>query len=54
MNRFDYVKVAYAVFAVVLAWDYAAPRVRFAQVRKAIALRLRRDAAKKTTQEPQA
>ncbi|HMB56637.1 MAG TPA: heme exporter protein CcmD [Arenimonas sp.] len=48
MNHFDYIKVAYSVFAVVLAWDYVVPRVRFAQTKKAIAARLRREAAKKS------
>ena len=45
--KLDYVAMAYAAFAVVLAWDYLAPRVKLAQVRRAIALRIRRDAAKK-------
>jgi len=44
----DYVRFAYAVFAVVLAWDYLAPRIKLAQVRRAIALRIRREQAKKS------
>jgi hypothetical protein len=40
-----YVTAAYAVFVVVLAWDYVAPRVKLARVRRAIALRIRREAA---------
>jgi heme exporter protein D len=40
----DYVTAAYLVFAVVLAWDYLAPRLRLARVRRAIALRQRREA----------
>ena len=31
MSYREYVIAAYAVFAVVLAWDYAAPRMRIAQ-----------------------
>ena len=44
--KIDYVGIAYAVFAVVLAWDYVAPRIKLAQVRRAIALRLRREQGK--------
>ena len=42
-----YVMAAYAVFVVVLAWDFVAPRVKLARVRRAIALRIRREAAGK-------
>lgn len=45
--RFDYVGVAYAVFAIVLMWDYVAPRVRLARVRREVRMRLRREAARK-------
>jgi heme exporter protein D len=45
--RIDYVGAAYAVFALVLAWDYLAPRIKLARVRRAIALRIHRDAARK-------
>jgi heme exporter protein D len=44
--RIDYVGAAYAVFAIVLAWDYLAPRIHLARVRRQIVLRIRRDAAK--------
>jgi len=44
--KFDYVGGAYAVFAIVMAWDYLAPRVKLANVRRAILLRIRRDAAR--------
>ena len=44
--KLDYIGAAYAVFAIVMAWDYLAPRIKLAQVRRAIALRIRRDAAK--------
>ena len=45
--RFDYVGIAYAVFAIVLMWDYIAPRVRLAQVKRGVRLRERREAARK-------
>ena len=44
--KLDYIGAAYAVFAIVMAWDYLAPRIKLAQVRRAIALRIRRAAAK--------
>jgi hypothetical protein len=44
-----YVTAAYLVFAVVFAWDYAAPRIRLARARRAIAARARRDATRKVT-----
>ncbi len=46
--KIDYVRFAYAVFAIVLAWDYLAPRIKLAQVRRAIALRTRRDQTRKS------
>ena len=46
--KIDYVRFAYAVFAIVLAWDYLAPRIKLAQLRTAIALRLRREQARKS------
>jgi len=42
--KLDYVTSAYLVFALVLAWDFVAPRVKLAQVRRMIALRARREA----------
>ena len=36
-----------AVFAIVLGWDYVAPRVRLARVRREVVLRQRRAAARK-------
>jgi hypothetical protein len=50
MNINGFVASAYAVFAAVLVWDYVAPRVRLGNVRRAIASRVRRDTAKKTTE----
>ena len=43
----DFLGLAYVVTALVLAWDYLAPRLRLARVRNAIAQRLRRADAKK-------
>ncbi len=51
MNHAGYVGAAYAVFAVVLAWDFFVPRLKLAQVRRAIAQRARRDAAKSTRKD---
>ena len=45
----EYVGAAYAVFALVLGWDFLAPRIKLARVRRAIALRTHRDAARKKT-----
>jgi heme exporter protein D len=42
----NYVVVAYLVFVAVLAWDYLAPRLRLERVRRAVALRLRREAGR--------
>lgn len=46
MSYIGYVIGAYAVFAAVLAWDYAAPRWRLARTRREIGQRARRDAAR--------
>jgi heme exporter protein D len=45
-ERIDYVTLAYVSAALVLAWDYLAPRLRLARARRDIALRARRDAAR--------
>lgn len=47
--KLDYVGASYAFFAVVLFWDYLAPRLKLKQVRRNIVLRLRRDATKKSS-----
>ena len=44
--KLDYVGASYAIFAAILAWDYLAPRVQLARVRRLIVMRIRRDAAK--------
>lgn len=48
MSATPYVVAAYVLFAAVLAWDYAVPRLKYRQVRRAIALRARREAARKS------
>jgi heme exporter protein D len=47
MSINGFVASAYGVFAAVLVWDYLAPRIQLARARRAIALRIRRDAGKK-------
>ncbi len=42
-----YVAASFAVTAVILAWDYLAPRLKFQRVRRAIRLRARRNEAKR-------
>ncbi len=46
MSYAGYVVAAYAVFAAVLLWDFVAPRVRIAQVLRAVRLLARREAAR--------
>jgi len=41
-----YVVAAYAVFAAVLLWDFVAPRIRVAQVLRAVRLLARRSASR--------
>ena len=42
-----YVVGAYAVFAIVMAWDYVVPRLQLARVRRTILMRAQREAARK-------
>lgn len=42
MSYLEYVVGAYAVFALCLAWDYLAPRLHLARIRRDIALRVQR------------
>jgi heme exporter protein D len=42
----NYVIAAYCVFAVVLAWDYVAPRVQLREQRRAASLRAARVTAR--------
>jgi len=44
----DFLGLAYVVTGLVLAVDYLLPRIRFAQVRRAIAQRFRRADARKS------
>ncbi len=48
MSYLEYVVGAYAVFAAFLAWDFLAPRLRIARIRRAIVQRARREAARST------
>ena len=48
MSINPFVSASFAVFAAILAWDYLAPRLKLRQVRRAIALRARREAARKS------
>jgi heme exporter protein D len=42
MNYLSYVVAAYAVFTIVLAWDYVAPRLQVRQQLRAAKLRIAR------------
>jgi len=44
----DFLGLAYVVTGVVLAFDYLLPRIRLAQVRRAISKRFRRADARKS------
>ena len=44
MSYQSYVVAAYAVFAVVLLWDYVTPRIRIAQLMRALRILARRQA----------
>ena len=48
MSYLEYVVGAYAVFAAFLAWDFLAPRLRIARIRRAIVQRARREASRST------
>jgi hypothetical protein len=52
MNINAFIASAYAVFAAVLVWDYLAPRIRLARVRRDIALRGRRESARNARTSP--
>jgi len=45
MSYIEYVFAAYAVFMAVLTWDFVAPRIRSAQILRAVRLRAMRQAA---------
>ena len=46
--KLDYVNSAYLVFALILVWDFFVPRFKLRQVQRMIALRMRREAPRKT------
>jgi len=48
MSYIEYVVAAYAVFAAVLAWDFVAPRIRTAQLLRAVRMLASRRAAATT------
>jgi heme exporter protein D len=54
MNYLPYVIAAYVVFAVVLAWDYVAPRLQVRQQVRAARLRLARRNAPAAPVDPDA
>ncbi len=48
MTYLGYVVAAYAVFAVVLAWDFVAPKIAIARTLREIRMRAQREAARVT------
>ena len=42
-----YVWSSYALFVAMLAWDYLIPRLRLRRTRRAIAIRMKREATRK-------
>jgi heme exporter protein D len=46
MTYLEYVIGAYAVFAVVMLWDFLAPRLKIARVLRDVRMRAKRDAAR--------
>jgi hypothetical protein len=48
-----YLQLAYLAAALILAWDYLAPRLRLSRVRRAIVQRAKRDAARSASTNPQ-
>ena len=53
MTYASYVLAAYLVFAVVLLWDFVAPRIRTRQILRAASLLAARRAAAQTELPPQ-
>ena len=51
MNYREYVIAAYAVFAVVLLWDYEVPKLQLRAALRAVRLRASRTAARHTPTE---
>ena len=48
MTYLGYVVAAYAVFAVVLAWDFVAPKIAIARTLRDIRMRAQREAVRGT------
>lgn len=42
MNHWNYILMAYGAFAVLMLWDYAAPRMALGQAMRAIRLKQRK------------
>ena len=42
-----YVWASYAIFVAMLVWDYLIPRLRLRRTRRAIAIRMKREATRK-------
>ncbi len=51
MSYQNYVVAAYCVFAVVLLWDFVAPRIELRQQMRAAKLRVARNASRATSVE---
>lgn len=52
MTYVEYVIGAYAVFAVVMLWDFLAPRLKIARVLREVRMRAQRDAARASQPNP--
>lgn len=52
MTYLEYVIGAYAVFAVVMLWDFLAPRLKIARVLREVRMRAKRDAARAAQPTP--
>jgi heme exporter protein D len=46
MTYLEYVIAAYAVFAIVLIWDFVAPRLKIRSVLRDVRMRAKREAAR--------
>jgi heme exporter protein D len=52
MSYLEYLVAAYVIFAVVLAWDFIAPKLKIARVLRDVRLRAKRDAARAAQTTP--
>ncbi|MEZ5544651.1 MAG: heme exporter protein CcmD [Lysobacteraceae bacterium] len=46
-----YVWASFALFVVMLVWDYLSPRIRFARARRAVLARGKREAARRANMQ---